>query len=84
MLLLLLLLLNLEWTKHVEIYEEVKQTINIRLYRWVCTSEVSRIQVWQEQSSTLKSMNVFLPVISVQIRIQSVLEAIEVVNQDTQ
>jgi len=65
---------------------EVKQTINIRLYRWVCTSEVheSRIQVWQQRSSTLGSMNVYLPVISVHIRIQSLLEAIEVVNQDTQ
>ena len=50
--------------------------------RWVHTSEVSRLKVWHELKYTLEHGRL-LTVISVHIRIQSMLEAIEVVNQDT-
>ena len=50
--------------------------------RWVHASEVSRLKVWQELKYTLEHERL-LTVISVHIRIQSMLEGIEVVNQDT-
>jgi len=55
-----------------------------RNFRWVHTSEVSRLKLWQELKYTCEHERL-LTVISVHIRYQSMLmlEAIEGVNQDT-
>jgi len=50
--------------------------------RWVHTSEVSRLKLWQELKYTCEHERL-LTVISVHIRFQSILKAIEGVNQDT-
>ena len=56
--------------------------LRARHNRWVHTSEVSRLKVWQELKYTWGHERP-LTVISVHIRIPSMLEAMEVVNQDT-
>jgi len=58
------------------------KTISKGSIRWVHTGEVSRLKLWQELKYTCEHERP-LTVISVHIRFQTLLEAIEGVNQDT-
>ena len=66
----------------VESIDGMTSTENDPHIRWVHTSEASRLKVWQELKYTCGHERP-LTVISVHIRIPSMLEAMEVVNQDT-